>query len=440
MERRPNRSRSAEGKVPPRVRLLSLLLDWAVWGYMAYGVVYFLNHYWYRVHVDWYGTLTLPPWGWGAVAGGTLLVALLSRATGRSVGLRAFGLEPSPGSRALYLLGALFSLALCGGGAIGGFVVGRALGGRFAPEALAALAVALGVSILLVRFPLPEGLSGREPRRSPEIAVAPPRPWYRTLWGLTSLLVLAMTAALGWHITEANLQVLMGEAGKARRLWGGFIRPDFSYFLAPDPWLEDSVLGAIVESVLMALLATVLGAAVAFPLSFLGARNLMARNPVGMAVYRLVRGFFNVFRSVESVLWASIFAVWVGWGPFAGTMALLIHAVAALGKLYSEQAEHIDPGPLEAVAATGASPLEVIRYAVIPQISPPYLAFTLYRWEINLRMATVVGLVGGGGIGRLLFYYQKALDWPKVGAVSLAVAVVVWALDYISARVRERIV
>ena len=249
-----------------------------------------------------------------------------------------------------------------------------------------------------------------------------------------------MTAALGWHITEANLQVLMGEAGKARRLWGGFIHPDFSYFLAPDPWLEDSVLGAIVESVLMALLATVLGAAVAFPLSFLGARNLMARNPVGMAVYRLVRGFFNVFRSVESVLWASIFAVWVGWGPFAGTMALLIHTVAALGKLYSEQAEHIDPGPLEAVAATGASPLEVIRYAVIPQISPPYLAFTLYRWEINLRMATVVGLVGGGGIGRLLFYYQKALDWPKVGAVSLAVAVVVWALDYISARVRERIV
>lgn len=248
-----------------------------------------------------------------------------------------------------------------------------------------------------------------------------------------------MTAALGWHITEANLQVLMGEAGKARRLWGGFIRPDFSYFLAPDPWLEDSVLGAIVESVLMALLATVLGAAVAFPLSFLGARNLMARNPVGMAVYRLVRGFFNVFRPVESVLWASIFAVWVGWGPFAGTMALLIHTVAALGKLYSEQAEHIDPGPLEAITACGGNRLQVVRYGVIPQIVNPYISFTLYRWDINVRMATIVGVVGGGGIGKRLFFHLKAWEFTKVGMLTLLVIALVWAIDYLSARLRAKL-
>ncbi|RLE38685.1 phosphonate ABC transporter, permease protein PhnE, partial [Candidatus Acetothermia bacterium] len=124
---------------------------------------------------------------------------------------------------------------------------------------------------------------------------------------------------------------------------------------------------------------------------------------------------------------------------------LTIHTIAALGKLYSEQVEGVDPGPLEAIAATGARRWQVILYGVVPQIIPSYLAFTLYRWDINVRMATVIALVGGGGIGRILFYYKGQVGrlpnaWNQVGAVVFTIAVVVWAIDYISGRVREKIV
>jgi phosphonate transport system permease protein len=190
----------------------------------------------------------------------------------------------------------------------------------------------------------------------------------------------------------------------------------------------------------MALLATVAGIIVAFPLSFAGARNIAARSSLGWLFYSLTRGFFNVFRAVESVFWASIFAIWVGFGPFAGAMALFIHTLAALGKLFSEQVEHIDPGPVEALTATGANLFQVLRYAVVPQVIPQFLAFSLYRWDINLRMATVVALVGGGGIGQLLFEYKDDLQWNLVGGVIILFMITVWIMDYVSGWVREKIV
>ena len=166
----------------------------------------------------------------------------------------------------------------------------------------------------------------------------------------------------------------------------------------------------------------------------------MCQNRIGYIVYSLVRGFFNLFRSIETLIWVLVFAVWIGYGnPFAGVMALVVHSIAALGKLYSEQVESIDSGPIEAILATGGSRLQIIRYAVIPQVIPSFLAFSLYRWDINVRMATIIALVGGGGIGDLLFYYRNQGDWSQVGAVAIAMIAVVWTLDYISGRVRERI-
>lgn len=422
MARKPNRSKSADfPSVPLHKRLLSFLLDWAVWGYLAYGVMYLLNYYWYTFYIDWYGRLTLPLWGWPLVVISTFELALLSRSFGHSLGLRAFGsmlggpgaLPPSWEGRIRYFLAGHLSI------------------------------MPLGVGIWASpREPWHERLSGlrlvRLPQRE-EWAAPPPR-WYRASWGLMAFVILGWTVTLGWHITAIHLQVLFSEVGKPARLWQGLVTPDFSYLIRPDPWLHDNVLGALIESMFMALLATVFGATIAFLLSFFGARNIMAGTPPGLVVYGIMRGIFNVFRSIEAILWALIFAVWVGWGPFAGTLALFIHTIAALGKLYSEQVEHIDSGPVEATIAAGASWLETIRYGVIPQIVPPYLAFTLYRWDINVRMATVVALVGGGGIGRLFFYYKNERDWPKVGAVVVAIALVVWALDYISGRVREKIV
>jgi len=200
------------------------------------------------------------------------------------------------------------------------------------------------------------------------------------------------------------------------------------------------VLDRMVETVFLALMGTTMGVVFAVPLSFLGARNLTGHLPAGAAVYAVTRTFFNLTRSIEALVLAIIFTVWVGLGPFAGVLALGVHSIASLGKLYSEAIESIDTGPIEAVMATGASALQVIRYAVIPQIVPQFIAFTIYRWDINVRFSTVIGFVGGGGIGFVLQQYINLLQWPQAATALWMIALVVAALDYASAVVRERIV
>jgi phosphonate transport system permease protein len=196
----------------------------------------------------------------------------------------------------------------------------------------------------------------------------------------------------------------------------------------------------MLETIFLALMGTTMAVVCAVPLAFLGAKNLMARTPVGTAVYYLIRTVFNIARSIEPLIMATVFAVWVGIGPFAGVLALGVHSIASLGKLYSEQIESIDPGPIEAVTATGATMLQVVRYAVVPQIVAPFIAFTIYRWDINVRMSTVIGFVGGGGIGFLLQQYINLLQWKQAATVVWAITLVVAAMDYVSAKVRERVV
>ncbi len=201
-----------------------------------------------------------------------------------------------------------------------------------------------------------------------------------------------------------------------------------------------AVLDKIVETILLALMATVFAIVFAIPISFLSARNLMTRTPAGTVIYYVVRFILNLLRAIEPLIWAIIFAVWVGVGPFAGVLALMLHSIAALGKLYSEQIESIESGPIEAITATGANPLQVIIYGVVPQIVPPYIAFTLYRWDINVRMSTVIGLVGGGGIGFLLIQWINLLQYRQAAVAVWAIAIVVAIMDYTSAIIREKIV
>jgi phosphonate transport system permease protein len=199
------------------------------------------------------------------------------------------------------------------------------------------------------------------------------------------------------------------------------------------------VLDRMVETVFLALMGTTMGVVFAVPLSFLGARNLTGHLPAGGAVYAVTRALFNLTRSIEALVLAIIFTVWVGLGPFAGVLALGVHSIASLGKLYSEAIESIDTGPIEAIMATGASALQVIRYAVVPQIVPQFIAFTIYRWDINVRFSTVIGFVGGGGIGFVLQQYINLLQWPQAATALWMIALVVAALDYASAMVRERV-
>ena len=204
--------------------------------------------------------------------------------------------------------------------------------------------------------------------------------------------------------------------------------------------LLNIALSALAETIFLALLATVFAIPIAFVLSFFAARNLMPRTWLGNIVYIIVRTIATIFRSIEAIVWAIIFSVWVGIGPFAGMLALMIHSIASLTKLYSEQIENIDSGPVEAIKATGASTFQTWVYAVIPQIISPYLAFTIYRWDINVRMATIVGFVGGGGIGLLLLQQQQLLRWHNVGLLIWLIAFVVWVMDMASAKVREKLV
>ncbi|MBC7099855.1 phosphonate ABC transporter, permease protein PhnE, partial [Candidatus Bipolaricaulota bacterium] len=304
----------------------------------------------------------------------------------------------------------------------------------------------LGVGIWLSPGrPWHDRVAGTVIQKAPETHLAGRRRALSSQWGVVLLLLVGLTLWLGWLIIRIDFGVLVRRGEEGARLWREMLRPDFTYFVRPDPAFElrnlpFSILDMAVITLFMALIATLLGAGFAFPLSFLGARNIMGFSPIGWAVYFLMRGLFNVFRSIDTMLWAVIFAVWVIWGsPLAGVLALTVHTIAALGKLYSEQVEGIDPGPVEAVVAAGGSRIEVVRYAVIPQVAPSFWAFTLYRWDINVRMSTVIALVGGGGIGDLLFYYKNQGDWSKVGAVVMVIVAIVWAMDYLSGRLRERI-
>ena len=200
------------------------------------------------------------------------------------------------------------------------------------------------------------------------------------------------------------------------------------------------VLKGMGETIALALMATVLAIFLAVPISFLAARNLMGGNPLTFGIYMVVRTLLNILRSVEALLFAIVFVVITGLGPFAGVLALMCHSIAALAKLYSEVIEGIDPGPIEAIKATGANWVQVARYGVIPQIIPPFTSFTIYRWDINVRTATVIGMVGGGGIGFYLIQWIQINDFRAVSAAFIAIAVVVIILDFLSAKVRERLV
>ena len=200
------------------------------------------------------------------------------------------------------------------------------------------------------------------------------------------------------------------------------------------------VLNGILDTLSLALIATTLAVFAALPLGFLAARNLMDGSTGSLAIYFGVRTVLSYLRSIEPLIMAIIFVVIVGLGPFAGMLAIMLHSVAALGKLYSEAIETVDPGPIEAISATGARWLEIVRSGVIPQAIPSFIAHTLYRWDINVRSSIIIGFVGGGGIGAWLFQWIILAQYRAVGASFMAIVLVVMALDYGSARMRARII
>lgn len=257
------------------------------------------------------------------------------------------------------------------------------------------------------------------------------RQWWKKPYGVFSFFILIGTFVLGFQITDVSFRSLLSEEGMegAKRIFTALITPNWA--------IIGLVLTAMLETIFIALIATTLALPGAFVASFFCARNLVRNSRSASFLSVILRTLFNFSRSVEPVIWAIIFSVWVGIGPFAGMLALMLHSVASLAKQYAEEIENCEPGPIEAMEATGARNIHVVWHAVVPQVLMPFLSFTIFRWDINIRMATIIGLVGGGGVGTLLMQYQGLAQWNEVGTIVIVIAIVVWMMDFLSGKVRE---
>jgi phosphonate transport system permease protein len=208
--------------------------------------------------------------------------------------------------------------------------------------------------------------------------------------------------------------------------------------LKPSQALGD-IMQAMFVTIFMALLSTTVATIVAAPLSFLAASNITKRGPLGTTVYYVSRSAFNLLRSYDPLVMATVFGFWLSFGPFPGFLALTVVTVASLGKLFSEAVEGIDPGPIEALQASGANRIQTVVYGVVPQIVPDFVSFIIYHWDINVRISTIIGFVGGGGIGYYLSQQINSFNYNKAGTAIWAIVIVVWAMDFLSAEVRKRL-
>jgi phosphonate ABC transporter permease subunit PhnE len=205
--------------------------------------------------------------------------------------------------------------------------------------------------------------------------------------------------------------------------------------LPPDPSVLPAALKGALLTVEIALLGTAVAAVLALPLGFLSARNV-APAPI----FYPARTVLNLFRSVDTLVYALIFVAAVGLGPFPGVLAVIAYTTTSLAKLYSEAIEGIEPGPVDAITATGATRLQILRFGVLPQVLPLFLSYILYRLETNIRAATILGFVGAGGIGFYLQTYLRMIDYPAASTVLLVTIAMVMVVDAASSRLRARLV
>jgi phosphonate transport system permease protein len=249
------------------------------------------------------------------------------------------------------------------------------------------------------------------------------RSGFRT-WSLTALVL----AVYWWAWSGLELDPIDVVAGVPHLI-------DFAVrMIPPDTSVALRAAGAMVETVQMSVLGTSLGAALALPLAFAAARNLAPGWSVALA-----RTILNLTRTIPPILWAVVLVAAVGLGPLAGVLALTFYSTGMLGKLYYESLERIEGSTVEAVAATGAAPLLVYRHAVLPQFLAAFTSHTFYGFEYNVRHASVLGLVGAGGIGFELLLYVRAFQYDKLAMTLLVLFAAVVLVDWLGGVARRRI-
>ncbi len=208
---------------------------------------------------------------------------------------------------------------------------------------------------------------------------------------------------------------------------------DWSHFAS---WDHVEILQSMLETVTMAFLGTLLSSVVALPLGFLGARNVI---PSGVFRF-LTRRIFDVFRGLDQLVWALVFVRAMGLGPIAGILAIFVSDTGVLAKLYAEAIENADKGQVEGIRSTGAARLPALRFGVLPQVLPVMMSQALYQLESNSREATILGLVGAGGIGLRLTERIQINAWDQVGYIIVLILITVAAIDFASQHIRARLI
>ena len=243
------------------------------------------------------------------------------------------------------------------------------------------------------------------------------------------LLLFAVLAALAvsWGPAEmGRWTYLFTDADNMAQYASGFLSPDFK------DW--NYYVSEMIVTIQIALWGTVLATLLSIPFGILSASNMTP-----WYIRQPTRRLMDMFRAIHEVVFAVLFVVAVGLGPFAGVMALFIHTTGILAKLFSEAVEAIDPRPVEAIRATGASKLQEVVYGVIPQVLPLWMSYTLYRFESNVRAATILGLIGAGGIGQVMFETIRGFYYSQAAAVLILVVLTVILTDLLSQQLRKRV-
>src|SRR5262245_2051429 len=241
-------------------------------------------------------------------------------------------------------------------------------------------------------------------------------------WGV----VLAVLAA-SWRGADMRPLDLLRDAGNMGKYLEGFFPPDFR------SW--DLYLKEMLVTLQIAVWGTALAIACAVPIGLMSSANISP-----WWIYQPMRRAMDACRAINEMVFAMLFVVAVGLGPFAGVLALWVHTTGVLAKLFAEAVEAIDPHPVEGIRATGAHKLEEIAYGVIPQVMPLWISYSLYRFASYVRPASVVGMVGAGGIGMLLWEFVRGFYYGETAAVLLIVIVTVTAVDLMSAQIRRRFI
>ncbi|GIO33939.1 MULTISPECIES: phosphonate ABC transporter, permease protein PhnE [Paenibacillus] len=249
-----------------------------------------------------------------------------------------------------------------------------------------------------------------------------------------AVIALIVIAVYYWAVQGVHFEGIQSTAGTvSKSILQGFLHPDWSFVYIPE---GEDLLRGLLDTLVISILGTVVAAVVCIPFAFWASSNMSRR----LAVSGSGKIVLSIIRVFPEIIVAILFIKAVGPGSFAGVLALGIHSVGMLGKLYSETIENIDRGPQEALIASGANRLQVLRYAVLPQVIPQFLSYSLYRFEINVRSATTLGLVGAGGIGTPLIFALQVRNWNRVGIILLGIIVLIVLTDQISGWIRKRII